>query len=792
MPGSSGQDLLTAVREARLLRVLIVYLGASFAVLEAISLLTDQVGLPGWVVPGAIVLLLLGLPIIIGTALVQGRPAAPAGSGPSTSGSAETRGASRAAPGTAGAAGSGAEARASSTPIDEVTAVARGWLTWRRAILGGVAAFALLGIATAGYMTMRVLGIGPVGSLVAAGVLEERERILLADFENLTGDSLVSVVVTEALRIDLAQSPVVTVAEPEYVSQVLGRMGRDPEQGVDLALAREVAIREGLRAVIAGDVGAVGNSYVLTARIVAAESGEVLAGFRETAKDSDAIIDAIDRLSKQMRERIGESFRSLRRNPPLEAVTTGSLEALQKFSQAKRAIYTAGEVDRGISLLEEAIALDTTFAYAYSELATALSNRSEERARAVEAMTKAFEYRDRLTDRERYVVMGNYHLEVTREHDKAIAAYQSALEADPTDEEALNNLAVIYFRLRDFARAEELLRRALAVDSTVAVIWGNVIINQVAQGRWAEAEEVLAGMRAAVPNHPGTALNAAALASSRGDYAVAEAEIEGLREARRGNLAIQALTSGRLAALDRVQGRLADAEAHLESRLAAQEERGLISEYLSDVIALAWDDVRYRDRPERALQRIEASLARHPLDAIAPLDRPYLSLAQIYAFAGRPDRARALLAERESVLSEDERRGGDDFAHHVRGMIALSDRRPRDAIREIRAYDESIACTICALPGLGMAYDSAGVADSVIAIQERYLETPWLWRAWLDSYNRAFAHERLAELYERRGDVEKAIYHHGKLVDLWENADPELQPRVDAARRAIRSLSGDR
>ncbi len=776
MAGWEPQDILTAVRNARMLRVIVFYLGASFAVLEAVDLISDKIGLPGWVFPGSLVLLFLGLPIIVATALVQGfsRPAGTENA--------------------AGLASSGAAVEASVEPTAAADAAvaAKGWLTWRKAIFGGVLAFALLGVIVTGYMAMRVMGIGPVGSLVAAGVMEKRERIILADFENLTGDSLLAVVVTEAFRIDFSQSPMVAVAEPEYVSQVLARMDRDPGTALDPALAREVAIRDGLRVVITGEVAAVGGSYVLSAEIISAETGEVLAGFRETAKKSDDILAAIDRLSKKLRERIGESFKTIRANPPLESVTTSSLQALQKYSQALRAVYTLGEVDRGIDLLEEAILLDTTFAAAYSELATALSNRREERARAVRAFTKAYEYRDRLTDRERYIMVGNYHLDVTRERDKAIAAYQTALETYPDDSEALNNLGVLYFQLRDFARSEELMLRALATDSSVAVTWGNVIINQVAQGKYDVAEATQEAMQGKVPRHFSTAWNASALASSRGDYETAESHIQRARESRLGSLSARAATSGGLAALARVRGRLAEAERYVRDALTANEERGLPTEVLEDLVELASLNVWFRGDPERGLRGIDAALQRYPLESFDPLDRPYLRLAQLYAWAGSPETARKLVAEREASLDEDALRGGESFSHNVKGAIALAENRPQEAIAEFRAWDEQTACIVCALPNLAMAYDLAGERDSVIAINERYLETPWLWRIGTDSFSLALAYERLGQLYEERGETQKAMYYYGKLLELWKDADPELQPRLESAQRAIAALSPDR
>ncbi|MGI9077712.1 MAG: protein kinase domain-containing protein, partial [Gemmatimonadaceae bacterium] len=165
-------------------RALVLFAAAALAVLAADYVAQDRLGLPDWFLPAAGVLLLAGLPIILATALVQ-------------------------------------------HPVGRKAKVRIGlprWLTWRKAVLGGVLAFAFLGLAAAGYMAMRALGIGPVGSLLAAGMLEERERILIADFENRTADSLLGRVTTEAFRIDFEQSPVVTVVQPGYVREALGRM----------------------------------------------------------------------------------------------------------------------------------------------------------------------------------------------------------------------------------------------------------------------------------------------------------------------------------------------------------------------------------------------------------------------------------------------------------------------------------------------------------------------------------------------------------------------------------------
>src|SRR5438445_2175929 len=327
--GSAPYDAVAAAAAARAhpLRVAGLFALTSVAVLGVVYFLMNQLGLPGWVMPGALGLLAVGLPIVVTTGVIERRRAL-----------ARTTG--RVAP-PAGAGGGW-----------------HGWLTWRKAVGGGVAAFAALGLGAGGYAAMRVLGIGPVGTLVASGVLEKRDRLVLADFENRTTDSTLGPSLTEALRVDLAQSPVVRLLDGAAVAKALGRMGRKSGTALDVALARELAQREGAKAVVHGEVDPVGRSYVLSADRLSAADGTVLVTLRENAKDDGAIIEAVDRLSGRLRERIGESLRTIRASEPLEQVTTGSLEALRKYTEGVRA-EDGGDVETAISVLREATAPDT-------------------------------------------------------------------------------------------------------------------------------------------------------------------------------------------------------------------------------------------------------------------------------------------------------------------------------------------------------------------------------------------------------------------------------------------------
>ncbi len=768
---SGLKQLIQEVHRRSLWQVLGIYVAVSWVVFQVVQTLTEGLGLPDWVPPLAFVLLLIGLPIVMATAFVQeGIPVA----GRTEEASPESESVADAIEDEATAPGAGGVWRL---------------FTWRNAILGGVLAFAFLGVVVTGYTAMRAMGIGPVGSLVAKGVIAPRERIILADFENLTSDSLLAVAVTEALRTDLSQSRVVRLAEPDYVRRVLVRMETDPDIALDSDLAREVAVREGLRAVMVGQVTQAGTAFVLSANLIAAESGEIMAGWRETARDSDGVIDAIDRLSKGIRERTGESLKSIRGSEPLARATTGSLEALLKYSQAMRALEYEGDIDKGISLLEDAVGLDSAFAMAWRKLGVALSNLSLEKARYVEALTKAYEHSDRLTERERYRTIASYHESVTGEDDKAITAYRALLDVYPEETGAVNNLSVLYWFARDYAASEDMARRALALDSAAAFHHTNLLVALVGQGKLDEAAAAIETMHRLLPGNPHGEASAGAVAYSSGDYVAAEATLRALAESQ--SLIWRRTANWWLAKVTAARGRIADAEAALRAAMAANLELDQPAEYLDNVAELARLDMWYRGATDRGLRRIEEALERYPLESMTPLDRPYHNLAWAYATAGKPERGMALLAEYETI-DPALRRADEPWLHAARGAVQIAAGAYEEAIGEIRQWDEArVWCATCPAAELARAYDLAGEADSAIAIYERYVTTPSLQGAVADAFNRGPAYERLGALYEARGDAEKAIYYYGKLVEFWADADPELQPRVEAARRAMSALSPD-
>ncbi len=740
-PISSGTQ--AALRRSHPVRVATLFGFAALGVLSLVRLLVRVLGLPDWAFAGAVGLAAAALPFMLWTGAVERRRA---------------------------------------------RAGAPHWLTWRRALVSAGSGFGLLGLVTATHAAMRQLGIGPMGTLVASGVLAERDRLVLADFENRTRDSTLGPSLTEALRVDLAQSGVIRLLDAAAVGQALARMGRSPGTPLDPALARELAQREGAKAVVHGQIDPLGRGYVVSAELVSAADGTALVSLRETAQDDGAIIAAVDRLSGKLRERIGESLKTIRASDPLEQVTTRSLEALRKYSQGVRA-SDAADMNRAVTLLEQAIALDTTFAMAYRKLAVVLSNSGGAQSRIAAAATQAFRHRDRLTPFERDLAEAYYYSRVDYDPAKTEAAYRAALEQQPENGVALNNLSLLFNSLRRFADAESLAVRGLAVAPTQWALYTNTAVAQIGQAKYAAAGRTVGLMEQRSPTNPLRPFLRGFLALAQRHYDSAEVAARALAETSR-DPTWQSSAAGALAAINLVRGKLGASEVQLRRAMVFDEQRGVPGNSINDAIEIAVMDVHYRNAPDAAQREVEAALRRHPLASIPAQDRPYLGLAWLYADAGHPDRARQLLAEYESTVPEGVRRG-QPFRFGAAAQIALAEGRIQDAIRGYRTWYDQDGCAVCGLFLLGRAYERAGQRDSALAVYERAISTPGYLRAFEEDATLGPTYRRLGELYEERGQLDKARDYYGRFIDLWKDADPELQPLVRDVKQRLARLTAE-
>jgi tetratricopeptide (TPR) repeat protein len=222
---------------------------------------------------------------------------------------------------------------------------------------------------------------------------------------------------------------------------------------------------------------------------------------------------------------------------------------------------------------------------------------------------------------------------------------------------------------------------------------------------------------------------------------------------------------------------------------------GNASPAIVDSVTLVGLDAWFRNQPARAVARLDAALAAHPLSTIPEQDRPYDYLVRLYSMAGRPDRARAILADFSQIKDSSFIRRRQPMLHQSLGEIALAEKRYGDAIAEFRRGDldidgRPIGSSLRTQFNLGRAFDLANQADSAIAHFNGYLEVQDDSRIDLDFEALAGVQKRLGELYDGKGEREKAVSHLSKFVELWKNADPELQPAVADVKRRLTRLQG--
>ncbi|MCA9726942.1 MAG: tetratricopeptide repeat protein [Candidatus Eisenbacteria bacterium] len=615
-------------------------------------------------------------------------------------------------------------------------------------------------------------------------MLEDKSRILIADFLNQTDDPLLSQAMKEAFTVDLSQSSVVRLVTPAEVSSALERMELDPETRLDEATAKEVALRDGIPAVITGQINPAGSGALLSVRLISPESGTPLAAFRENASGPDEMIPAIDRLSSRLREKMGESLKSIRANPPLDQVTTPSFQALRKYSEAVAAIETDHDNDRGIALLEEATAIDSTFAMAYRKLSVALSNTFQARSKVDDASEHAFRHRGRLTERERYLTEAWYY-ERRGDSEKAKQAYRELLELDPEDDWALNNLGSIYLGDGDPKTAEEYFRR-IPRDSA---IFGRLITAQLRQGSIDAAEQLLNELTSQDPDRDDW-YTRMALQVEREDYEGAQkvtaarlGEDRDSPTAHRGSLSTAV-------ALAYIRGQVREARRLRAERQELTERSFSGAEYLGSDINAALVENWAFGHAAYADSLVAAALRKYPFENLPLADRPYTQLYAFYVMRGRLAEADAVLDTYDANFPQRDRTKPDEALRFADAYRTMLDGNRDAAIAAFRRM---------ARPGdlrtsevwIGHIFYAAAEYDSAIVHYERYLHQSHELKIFEYRYDLAKALTAIADCYDRTGQPLRAAEYYGKFADLWADGDPEMKQKAERARKTAGRLLGE-
>ena len=324
----------------------------------------------------------------------------------------------------------------------------------------------------------------------SARALTERDTILLTDFVNTTGDAVFDGTLKQALAVQLEQSPFLTLFSDDRVRGALRFMGRSPDARVTTEVAREICQRQGLKAMIAGSIASLGSQYVITLEATNAQTGDAIAQEQVEAVSKEQVLRALGDAAMKLRQHLGESLASIQKfDAPIEQATTSSLDAFKAFSLGFEQQLNGKYFD-AIPFYGRAAEIDPNFALAYARLASVYSN-SGEYERAAEASQKAYDLRDRVSERERLYISMSYYSNVTREVEKDIETLEVWERTYPHDVVPHNNLALQYNDIGQYAKARDEAREAIRLNPNAAPPYSNLARALSGLNRFDEARQAI-------------------------------------------------------------------------------------------------------------------------------------------------------------------------------------------------------------------------------------------------------------------------------------------------------------
>jgi serine/threonine protein kinase/tetratricopeptide (TPR) repeat protein len=595
--------------------------------------------------------------------------------------------------------------------------------------------------------------------------LSEKDTIVLADFDNKTGDPVFDDTLKQALAVDLEQSPFLNILSDRKVAATLRLMGRSPDQPVMGEVARELCQRVGSKAMLAGSISALGNNYVIGLNAINCATGDALVKQQVEARSKEEVLKALGNAATDIRGKLGESLASVQKfATPIDEATTSSLEALKAYSAGRKAWHQKGDA-AAVPFYQRALELDPNFAMAYSALAVSYANLGQA-TRASENSKKAFALRDRVSEREKYRISARYYSDVTGELDKAAQTYELWRQGYPRDGVAPGNVADIYMRSGRWEKALPVIRDSLRLEPA-AVGYENLAWIQLALNR---ADDARTTVEQAWAHNMDTYFLRLAFyqtAFLRGDQETMQQQL--------------AWAAGRPREEDWLLSAQSDTEAYF-GRLGKAREFS----------QRATDSALHADAKETAaLWQVNAALreaefgnagpARH--DAVAALalvpGRDIRSVgAMSLARAGDAAEAKKLADSLNRDFPQDTLMQGY-WLPSIRAAIELSAKNPAKAVEPLKAAApyELAQCEPFQVGMMypvylrGQAYLLARQGKEAAVEFQKIIDHRGIVLNFLLG---ALAHLGLGRAYALQGDTAKARAAYQDFLTLWKDADPDI------------------
>ncbi len=590
-----------------------------------------------------------------------------------------------------------------------------------------------------------------------ARALTEKDTILLTDFVNTTADPVWDVTLKQALAVDLEQSPYLNVFSDQKVRQTLRFMGRSPDDRITTETGREICVRDNIKAMLTGTIANVGSQYVVTLEAVNAFTGDTLATVQAAAKSKEEVLNALHKADSQLRGKLGESLASVQKyDMMLSQATTSSLEGLKAFTQGDSK-HAHGDEYGAVPDYQRAIELDPNFAMAFARLGTVYANLGQTEL-SEENRKKAFELRDRASEREKLYIMSHYYVD-SGQLDKGITALELYKQTYPRDSIPPNNLSSVYNQLGQFENALENARQAVELDPDSLSGYDNLAFAYAGLNRMDEAKTTaLAGLKVA-PKNAGMHSMVAGIAWNQNDQATLERELSILENAG---------PDGQLLAL-MMRTELAVGSGQyrqMRSLLQKNQEAAAQAKLQENVARLdaqraAWEAIagyhqQAREAANRALQKSPPS---------------NVSLDAAVALALIRDHERALKIANDVAIQ----RPYDSNAQFVRiplvkAIIEWNNGQPLKAIDLLDGVMVYARANQAVLYARGLAYLQAGQATQAAQEFQMVLDNR---SVYLDPLT-SLAKLGLAKAYALQGDKSRSRLAYQDFLALWKDADPDV------------------
>jgi tetratricopeptide (TPR) repeat protein/predicted Ser/Thr protein kinase len=673
-----------------------------------------------------------------------------------------------------------AHGRTVSEEIDAGNSAA-GMRRWTKLSLVAFVIIVLAGVAVAGWYwrsrQTRRLG--------------DKDNIVLGDFANSTGDAVFDDTLKQALNMTLRQSPFLNILSDDQVTATLKEMTRAGDSPLNPVVAREVCQRSGSKAYIAGAIANLGSDYVLSLKAVNCQSGDILAQQQVTAPAKEKVLDALGSAASHLRGDLGESLATVQKfDIPLEQATTSSLEALQEYSlqlKAMREKGSAAALPHGLRAIE----LDPKFALAYWAVGGNYSDMAEY-GRARDYFAKAFEFRDRASEREKVLIAGYYYLDVSGEIGKAQQIYEEWVESYPRDYIAWGSLAMADSELGMHEKALEANREFVRLSPNNVIGYVNLGAAFLALQRSDESRRTLAEAQARKLDDVNIHINLYAVNFLAGDEAGMANELSWLQSRPEYSSQGLSLASDTLAyhGQFRKAGELTEQAVQAALRAVNKENAGV------------WQ-ANAALREAGVGQQVEARQAAEAALKLAP-DSPGVQVEATLAFAlsGEGQRAAALSRNLSAKFPTDTQMQSL-WLPTVEAQLALDKHDASAAVNLLLAakplelamipFSANASC-LYAPYVRGQAYLTMGDGAAAAAEFQKILDHSGLvWNCWTGS----LAHLGLARANALQGkqlsgvDAEsaraRAVIAYKDFFALWKDAEPAI-PALKQAQAEFATL----